>query len=98
VRDVESDARAGIRTIPTLLKKPHLVLFLVTVTAAAHGLIIYAYTCGLLPQIGIVLISSLHSVFYILRYCSRCEFLRNTLVDGEWIIYQGIVIFRDFLM
>ncbi|RXE55270.1 hypothetical protein ABH15_10830 [Methanoculleus taiwanensis] len=98
VRDIENDARAGIQTIPTRLKKPQLITLLVTVTVMAHGAVLYAYSCGLLANVDVILISSLHSIFYILRYCNDCEMLRNTLVDGEWILYQGIQIFRDCFM
>jgi hypothetical protein len=94
VRDTESDREAGIATIPTLMPVKNLRTMLILISAASHCVLIAAALGGLLAGADILVLSALHSLGYIIIYSGKCEFLRNTLVDGEWILYALYSIFR----
>ena len=98
VRDIERDTMAGIATLPSMLGFTHLKLFLGALSVGIHGLVLCAYYAGLIAGGDVILLSLLHSSTYICLYCSRRDKFRNTLVDGEWVLYGGYVILRDFLL
>ncbi len=95
VKDVENDRAAGIATIPTLLSTTHLRVVLLGASAVTHLILCWACICGLLIGTNIIAFSAVHSTFYILRYSVNRAFLRNTLVDGEWVLYGTYSILRD---
>jgi 4-hydroxybenzoate polyprenyltransferase len=95
VRDVEKDRAAGIATIPTILKTFELKTFLLTISFLAHIVLISGYILGMVTGIDVILLSTIHGTFYILRYSGNYAVLRNTLVDGEWILYTLYTILRD---
>ena len=94
VRDVEGDREAGIATIPTLMSAKRLRVLLILISVTAHCMLIAAALGGLLAGADILALSALHSLGYIIIYSGKCEFLRNTLVDGEWVLYALYTIFR----
>lgn len=94
VRDVEGDREAGIATIPVLLPRTKLRVLLVLISVIAHCILIGAALSGILAGADVLVLSALHSVGYILIYSGKCDVLRNTLVDGEWILYALYTIFR----
>jgi hypothetical protein len=94
VRDVESDREAGIATIPALLSRTRLRVFLILICAVSHCILIGAALGGMLAGADILVLSAVHSLGYILIYSGKCDVLRNTLVDGEWILYALYTIFR----
>ncbi len=98
VRDVDKDRSAGILTIPTLLSRSQVTVLLLGLSILAHVVVFGAYFAGLLAGIDVLFISLIHSSFYIVAYCNHFEMLRNALVDGEWILYAGYTILRDFAL
>ena len=98
VRDVDKDRAAGILTIPTLLSRPQVTTLLLGLSLVAHAVVFGAYFAGIMAGIDVLLISLVHSTFYIVAYCNRFELLRNALVDGEWILYTGYTILRDLIL
>jgi 4-hydroxybenzoate polyprenyltransferase len=98
VRDIEKDRQAGILTIPTLLGTQQLRAFLIGVAAVAHLILIAGWSVGWIAGIDVILLSSVHTILYIIRYSSGFEVLRNTLVDGEWMIYAGYTLLRDVFL
>lgn len=98
VRDVDKDRVAGILTIPTVLSRTQVTALLLGLSLVAHLAVIGAYFSGFIAGIDVLLISSVHSTFYIIAYCNRFEMFRNALVDGEWILYTGYTILRDCVL
>ncbi|WP_292520652.1 UbiA family prenyltransferase [Methanoculleus sp.] len=98
VRDVDKDKVAGILTIPTVLSRTQVTALLLGLSLVAHLAVIGAYFSGFIAGIDVLLISSVHSTFYIIAYCNRFEMFRNALVDGEWILYTGYTILRDCVL
>ncbi|KUK63638.1 MAG: UbiA prenyltransferase [Methanoculleus marisnigri] len=98
VRDVDKDRMAGILTIPTILTRVQVTSLLLGLSLVAHVVVFGAYFTGLIAGIDVLLISSVHSTFYIIAYCNRFEMFRNALVDGEWILYTGYTILRDCIL
>ncbi|MDD2473157.1 MAG: hypothetical protein PHR49_04120 [Methanoculleus sp.] len=98
VRDVDKDKMAGIITIPTLLSRPQVTTLLLGISLSAHIVVFGAYFTGCIAGIDVLLISLVHSAFYIVAYCNQFEMLRNALVDGEWILYSGYTILRDLVL
>jgi len=98
VRDVDKDRMAGILTIPTVLSRTQVTTLLLGLSLVAHAAVFGAYFSGIIGGIDVLLISSLHSTFYIVAYCNRFEMFRNALVDGEWILYTGYTILRDCVL
>ncbi|MDG6256517.1 MAG: hypothetical protein QCH35_02850 [Methanomicrobiaceae archaeon] len=94
VRDAERDREAGIATIPTLMSKTRLRALLILISAATHCILIAAALGGMLACADILVLSALHSLGYIIIYSGACNVLRNTLVDGEWILYTLYSSFR----
>lgn len=98
VRDLEKDREAGILTIPALLDAHNLKALLFGVTVVAHLLLIAGWYLGSISGIDVILFSAVHTIFYVNRYSTGCEVLRNTLVDGEWLIYGGYTLLRDLIL
>jgi 4-hydroxybenzoate polyprenyltransferase len=98
VRDVEKDRMAGILTIPTMLTRAQVTILLFGLSLAAHMVVIGAYFSGFIVGIDVLFISLIHSSFYIVAYCNKLEMFRNAFVDGEWILYTGYTILRDFAL
>ncbi len=94
VRDVENDRAAGIATIPALLSTTRLRVVLILICALSHCILIGAALGGMLAGADILVLSAVHSLGYILIYSGKCDVLRNTIVDGEWILYALYSIFR----
>jgi 4-hydroxybenzoate polyprenyltransferase len=98
IRDVERDRTAGIMTIPVVMSKSQVTVFLLALSLIGHMVVVGAFTAGLLAGVDVLLLSTMHSTFYIILYSNRFEMFRNTLVDGEWILYAGYTILRDFAL
>ncbi len=98
VRDVDKDRMAGILTIPTALTRMQVTTLLLGLSLVAHVAVFGAYFSGIIAGIDVLLISSVHSTFYIVAYCNRFEMFRNALIDGEWIIYTCYTILRDCVL
>lgn len=98
VRDLEKDREAGIHTIPALLSTQKLKALLFGVTVVAHLLLIAGWYLGSISGIDVILFSAVHTIFYVNRYSTGCEVLRNTLVDGEWLIYGTYTLLRDLIL
>jgi hypothetical protein len=98
VRDVDKDRTAGILTIPTVLTRTQVTVLLLCLSLTAHVVVFGAYFADMIAGIDVLLISAVHSTFYIVAYCNRFEMLRNAFVDGEWILYSGYTILRDCVL
>ncbi|KQC02949.1 MAG: hypothetical protein APR53_01910 [Methanoculleus sp. SDB] len=97
VRDIIADRAAGIRTLPTVLSVGRLRALLLGMTLLVHGAMLAAWYSGLYTGADILLASALHTCGYILIYTTGYAAWRNTLVDGEWMIYGGYSILRALL-
>ncbi|KUG20962.1 MAG: hypothetical protein KO206_01505 [Methanomicrobiaceae archaeon] len=98
VRDIARDRMAGIATLPVLLTAPQLRLFLLSINLTAHAAALLGYFAGFFMGIRIIAISTIHSTLYILLYCNKFSCMRDVMVDGEWILYAGYMIFLDCLL
>lgn len=97
VRDIDADRAAGIRTLPTVLSLGRLRALLISMTVLVHGAMLAAWYTGLFTGADVLLASGLHTCGYILLYTTGYAAWRNTLVDGEWLLYAGFSIFRALL-
>ncbi|MGC9435632.1 MAG: hypothetical protein ACP5C4_06065 [Methanomicrobiales archaeon] len=98
VRDIDRDRIAGILTLPALFSPGRLRLLLVGVNVATHGSLLWAFFAGWFQCGDVLALSAIHSTAYICAFCRRHQPFRDTLVDGEWVLYEGYTILRAFLL
>lgn len=102
IRDVESDASAGIRTIPILIGVDRTKLLLLVLNTVSGLFVLIATVAGLLPPMAhFVNLVTLYGYYYILRSFrsgANMTYLSDFVAEGEELISVPLAILGRMML
>ena len=102
IKDIESDSKEQLLTLPIILEREELFIILSIITILAVIPIIYGFYLNLFPSFSLMLLLTVPYTFYYLRKIKTGEvntpFLNYVLVDGEYILWSAFILLGKFLL
>ena len=96
IKDIKNDKKNNLLTLPIILGKKNLLIFLHTINLLFVIIILIGIYLKILPLFSLFLpVSSIYSFFYIYKAKNKTTDIRSissTLVDGEFIIWPILLL------
>jgi len=102
MKDVESDIKEGLLTLPVILGKKTLIKFLTIINMLSMIPIIFGVFLDILPNFSLILLLTIPYSFYYLKQTSKesvdLRFLSYVLVDGEYLLWSIFILLGKNLL
>ena len=96
MKDIESDIKEGLLTLPVILGKKTMIKFLTIINMLSMIPIIFGVFLDILPNFSLILLLTIPYSFYYLKQTSKesvdLHFLSYILVDGEYLLWPIFIL------
>jgi len=102
IKDIESDKKEGLLTLPIMLGKKKLLYLLGLISFFAIVPLVYGFYFKLFPAYSLMLLFTVPYTFYYFKELNdgkvNTSFLYTVIVDGEFILWTVFILIGKFLL